>query len=316
MSKPGRKPIVRRPPRRLPDGYISLERRVFADDMRGDMPLFVIWATLICWANICESNQRVGSQQITLKRGQLMTGLDELAKEWQLGIKTVRRCLDYLAKSGRIDKQSGIDGTIITIHKYDYYQQSKKLRANEGAANGHDKGTIRANDGHDKGNIETIEPSNQDNHTTRDLFTGDPPGAPELKSINGSANGKSKKTGPAKSDSTLDAFFTAIHLTHGVKLGHNAQLRSQPCLLVDRVGADVAPDIAEYYVLNERTAWITAARHPFGELVKNWQKYLTNYTTGQKITGAKARTVERDDGNRDAVNEFLARKHGNRNIGV
>lgn len=63
---------------------------------------------------------------ITIKRGQLATGLYSLNRETGISIQTLRTCLSRLQKTGEINKQSNNQLTIITICKYDEYESEEK----------------------------------------------------------------------------------------------------------------------------------------------------------------------------------------------
>ena len=59
-----------------------------------------------------------------IKRGHLVTSLANLSAETGLTYQQVRTCLDKLNKTGEINKQTTNKITIITVCKYDKYQQS------------------------------------------------------------------------------------------------------------------------------------------------------------------------------------------------
>ncbi len=161
-----------------------------------------------------------------------------------------------------------------------------------------------------KGTRVTRETSNK---VTRGIFTGEhsgPPDAPPPKASRLTPSEAKAERKVAKSTPTLEAYTMAMFALHRFEPVANATLRSLACKLVDLLGADDAPAVAEYYVLNDKTPWVVQNRHPFAELVKNSQKYYGNWKTGTKLSTGQARTVERDDANRDAINRALARKLG------
>lgn len=172
MQKVGRK---KKPPRKLSGGFFSIERRVLDEDMRGDVALYAIWTTLIGWAAIADSKEKVGRQQVILKRGQILTGREELAEQWNLGQKVVRRCLTYLEETGRIGQQKGQHGTIITILKYEEYQRKREKKGQQSgqkwARNGPVMGQERA----------TSEQENQGTTQPPDFSAGAGAGASDKK---------------------------------------------------------------------------------------------------------------------------------------
>lgn len=145
--------------RRLPGGFFSLERRLLEEDMAGDMPLFCIWGLLIGWANVKDGKTKLNGQQVIVKRGQLVTGQQQLSDYWGLTRDVTRRCLDYLESTGRITQQKTQRGTIITICKYDYYQSDRR-------ANHHLNPQRSPNEAPTKPHIRTREQEEQLRQTT------------------------------------------------------------------------------------------------------------------------------------------------------
>ena len=62
-----------------------------------------------------------------VKRGQLVTSLETLKSEIRLSTRTLRTCIERLEKTGEIDKQTTSQYSIITICKYDDYQQPQDV---------------------------------------------------------------------------------------------------------------------------------------------------------------------------------------------
>jgi len=115
----GRKKILNK---RMDNGWVVINRNIWSGDMRDDPALKFVWITLIVWANWRDGSDRVGRQQITLSRGQLVTGRKELSINTGLTEQVVRRCLNDLEMNQRINQESTKNGTVITILNYDKYQ--------------------------------------------------------------------------------------------------------------------------------------------------------------------------------------------------
>lgn len=70
---------------------------------------------------------------IEIKRGTFITSYATMAKETNLSVKKIRTALKNLENSGELGRQSGTLNTLITINKYDIYQDFQDL---EGKPNG------------------------------------------------------------------------------------------------------------------------------------------------------------------------------------
>lgn len=113
---------------RFTGGWVSIERRLLDSDIGTDAHLFCIWSTLIAWANIKESTAKFSGKPIRLKAGELVTSHDELATHWRFSHSVVKRCLNYLKMSQRIDLRSSNQGTHIRVLNYSKYQDGDRSR--------------------------------------------------------------------------------------------------------------------------------------------------------------------------------------------
>jgi hypothetical protein len=100
------------------EGFIVLHRKLLEWEWADDPLTGWLWVHLLLRANHEDKKWR----GIVIKRGQLVTGLEELACQTGLSIQQVRTRLDRLIKCGCITKQSSNKYTIITICKYSDYQ--------------------------------------------------------------------------------------------------------------------------------------------------------------------------------------------------
>jgi len=79
-----------------------------------------------------------------IKRGQFFTSIENLSNELSLTPKQIRTSLKKLEKTKELGIQGASNGTMITVYKYDSYQD---IYANKGQAIGQTKGKQRANKG-------------------------------------------------------------------------------------------------------------------------------------------------------------------------
>ena len=76
-----------------------------------------------------------------IKRGQFFTSTENLANELNLSIKQIRTSLKKLEKTKELGIQGASNGTMITVCKYESYQN---IDAIKGQAKGQAKGKQRA----------------------------------------------------------------------------------------------------------------------------------------------------------------------------
>jgi hypothetical protein len=107
----------------MDQSWIKAHRQILASEIFKNAELFKLWMFLLMsveWKD--GKKERRGSEQITLKRGQILTNTRRLAALNHMHRNTVARCLAYLEKTERIGTNSGPKGTLITVINYDAYQ--------------------------------------------------------------------------------------------------------------------------------------------------------------------------------------------------
>ena len=104
------------------DSYIKLYRRFLKWEWADTPNMVSLFIHLLLLANY-EDKEWHG---VTIKRGQLVTGRMALAKIVGISEQQVRTCLARLQDTGEISLESTNKFTIITICKFDSYQQSEK----------------------------------------------------------------------------------------------------------------------------------------------------------------------------------------------
>lgn len=98
--------------------WIKLNRSILDWEWFQDANTLQVFVFLLLKANHKDGRW----QGIEVKRGQHITSLDKIANGCGLSIRQVRTCLSKLEKTQEIDKQSDKHFTLITICKYDTYQ--------------------------------------------------------------------------------------------------------------------------------------------------------------------------------------------------
>ncbi len=128
----------------MEEGWIKLHRSLIKWEWYNDIPTKVLFIHFLISANHADANYR-GRK---ILRGQRWTSIGHLATETGLTVKQVRAAIEKLQRTGEIETQGASDGTMVTICKYDTYQeiqkpkgkQSGEQRANDGQAEGQTKG--------------------------------------------------------------------------------------------------------------------------------------------------------------------------------
>lgn len=117
------------------DGFIKLYKKIENWQWYKDSTTLHLFIDLLLDANYEDS--KVGFEII--KRGQCLTSLKRMHERTGLTIKQIRTALDKLEKSGEIGKQTTSRNSIITINKYNDYQEKGKQTANKRQTKGNIK---------------------------------------------------------------------------------------------------------------------------------------------------------------------------------
>lgn len=115
--------------------YIKLYKKLTQWQWYKDGNTLRLFIDLLLEANFEDS--KVGYQII--KRGQCLTSIKRIHENTGLTIKQIRTSLDKLEKSGEIGKQTTNKYSIITINKYNDYQEMGKQRTNKRQTKGNIK---------------------------------------------------------------------------------------------------------------------------------------------------------------------------------
>ena len=101
---------------------------------------------------------------------------------------------------------------------------------------------------------------------------------------------------------TWDAYTIAYLERYGVEPVRNAKVNAQIAQLVQRLGADEAPQVAMFYVTINDSFFLRAS-HEFGLLVARAEGIRTQWITGRQVNAVTARQVENTQANLNAAQE-------------
>jgi len=128
----------------MKDGWVKLHRSLLEWEWYSDIPTKTLFIHLLLSANHADANfrgRKVG-------RGQRWTSIAHLASETGLTVKQVRAAIEKLQRTKELTSEGASNGTMITVCKYDSYQeipkpkgkQNGEPRAIQGQATGQTKG--------------------------------------------------------------------------------------------------------------------------------------------------------------------------------
>ena len=132
-------------------GFITLSRQILSWEWYKNINTKVLFLHLLLKANYKD----LSFEGHKILRGQLVTSLPSLSVETGLTIKQVRGSLEHLISTGEVTSSSYPRYRIITIVKYNEYQDDDRLngsqRADERAVKGQDNGSQAAGSGQAEG---------------------------------------------------------------------------------------------------------------------------------------------------------------------
>ena len=125
-----------------------------------------------------------------------------------------------------------------------------------------------------------------------------------------------KSAGSEKQDTELQiacketwaSYSQAFFTRYGTDPVRNATVNSQVKQFVRRLGFSESPQVASWFLEHTDSFYIRGG-HTFGMLAKDAEKLRTEWATGRRMNGTKARQVERSGSMVDAVNEILSERN-------
>ena len=109
----------------------------------------------------------------------------------------------------------------------------------------------------------------------------------------------------AKGAAVWEAYAAAYEIRYGVVPVRNAKTNALLCQLVDRLGAEEAPQVARFYLAHNKPFYVSA-RHPANLLVQDAEGLRTQWATGVKATTREAQSAEQTDNVREQYNRVMA----------
>lgn len=107
-------------------GWIKIHRDIATHWIFQDECKFKWWIDLLLMASYEDNKQLVGDRLIEVKRGQMIVSLSFLSKRWGKAKGTILKFLELLESDHMIDRHTDRKVTILTICKYESYQEAEK----------------------------------------------------------------------------------------------------------------------------------------------------------------------------------------------
>lgn len=106
-------------------GWISLHRKIQECWIWADSEPFdkrSAWIDIILMANHADKKIMFDGKFVTVKAGQRITSIRQLAARWHWSVNKVRRFLDVLERDGMLIKECNKKRTLLTVVNYGVYQ--------------------------------------------------------------------------------------------------------------------------------------------------------------------------------------------------
>lgn len=128
-------------------GWISLHRQVQKHWIWKDPCKFQWWIDILLTVNNTDCRVNIGFEVISCKRGQSLMSIQSWALRWGVSKDTARNFLNLLEKDHMITRVTLMKTTLLTVCKYDDYQQGLhvKKRMTSGSPSDDTTQTIMSN---------------------------------------------------------------------------------------------------------------------------------------------------------------------------
>lgn len=112
-------------------GWIKIHRELGKHWLAQDMEKLGRWIDLLLLANYEDGKVLVGDSLVMLKRGQMLMSFSFLSKRWNCSKSTACKFIELLESDGMVERYTERKATILTICKYESYQQCSDSSPND-----------------------------------------------------------------------------------------------------------------------------------------------------------------------------------------
>jgi hypothetical protein len=289
---------------RRTNGWIVLARQIQDHWLWKDKEAYMIWNWLLMNANYDKSTILWKKKERTLDRGQLVTTLREIATRCFCDKDKVDRTLKVLESATMIATENTTSGRIITILNYKKFNDKGFTAETENAT----EPAKRMRHGCDTdATIRTIKQKNKTTTKQESFPSDEPTGTVDLFPVEVLPPEKKKEAPKTLGSFVWDAYQRAYQGRYQVPPIRNAKVNVLCSQLVKRLGMVDAVQVVGFY-LTHNDRWYVQKGHALEYCVKDAEKLHMEWSRGSQITSLKAVTVERDQGNADAIRAYFAKQ--------
>lgn len=294
-------------------GFVYMLRSLREKEYYSDNRMVHLVIELIYIANYKESKVCLDTGLHTLLRGQVLTSTTELAATLRLPQTTVCRLLDKLEKYEFLTKEVTKRGTIITICNYDQYQKSEtETDLDSDSQTTKDRLRTDLTPTKDRLRNEELRIKKEEERKKEEInsnsFSDDASASehPVVQVMIEPKKPRTKKAPLEKSDGSKvwDAYAEAYEFRWGVPPVRNAAMNTICKKIVDRIGAEDAPHVAQFYVSHDNSFYV-AKMHQLPLLLTNVEQLRTEWATGRQMTRQVANQIDSRTANHSAAEQYL-----------
>lgn len=129
----------------MDEGFISLHRKLLKSPVFGDADCLKVWIWCLLRAGHKRTKILMNATVIELERGQFVTGRHSATKELKMSDSVFRRRIELLQNLGNIEVKTTNRFSVITVAKYEYYQDWRKKTTNRQPTDNQQKATNNNN---------------------------------------------------------------------------------------------------------------------------------------------------------------------------
>jgi hypothetical protein len=114
----------------------------------------------------------------------------------------------------------------------------------------------------------------------------------------------------APTAATWEAYAGAYHLRYGVEPVRNAKINGQFSKFIQRIPQNEAPHVAAFFLKSNRALYVSA-KHCVDLLLRDAESLRTEWATGQTVTDAEARQIDRTQTNLNVWGKLIEEAESN-----
>lgn len=123
------------------NGWIRLDRAIQDNFLWQEPEALKLWLYLLMAASLTDKATAFNGQMLTIKRGQLVFGLNAASARLNISIRRLRKYLNWFEADDMIDKQITNKFSIISITNYSQYQDVGKPQSGKSQATAKQRAT-------------------------------------------------------------------------------------------------------------------------------------------------------------------------------